>query len=799
MGDSNLENKIVYRVAIDKEYEPYEFVNDENKADGFTPALLKEIGKSADVTFEFIPLTWGHALESLENGDVDLINMIYSSEREQNYAFSLPHSQINQALFNTDKSKEIINLASLKDYTVGFQEYDISLSYFKNRDDFVKKIFHSKLDGLLNLNLGELDAFVCAQQAGINLITKYNLSNLHLAVGGLFPEKFAFATRKNNKELIDLLNTHLGIISNSGELKVLTERWLSRSLHTKTWIEKNQSLVLRTTGLMVLILMGLIYWNYALRLRVDIKTKSLQESEMSLRKSQEMALIGSWDLDIASGHLFWSDEVYRLFGFVPHEINPTYELFLERIHRDDLERVRNVFSNSISEGKETCEIEFRIRKNGTKDIRHIYEKCENIKDPSGKIVKSVGMIHDITDRKQAEQNIIMQNEKLVLAKQKAEESDLLKTEFIRNMSHEIRTPMNGIIGFSKILETPNLTPEKQKIYVNIIQNSGFQLMRIIDDLLEISELETKQVRTIEKSICLNDILMELFSIFDVKAKHNKIHLYLETSLQNEDSYCSTDVAKLNKVLSNLLENAVKYTKEGYVEFGYIVKEALEPPLIEFYVKDTGIGIKPENQEMIFERFSQEEKSLSESVGGLGLGLSIAKENAQLLGGDVRLESEKNKGSTFYVTIPFKKSKKETEDGIAPYKHHNAKKSNDTSTVLLVEDEEVNSLYLSILLENATPSLNILHAKNGKEAVEMCQSNPSIEIVFMDLKTPILNGYESTKMIKKFRPELPVIAQTAYSSKSDKEKAFSFGCDDFISKPISQNTIQTILNNYLIQD
>jgi len=238
---------------------------------------------------------------------------------------------------------------------------------------------------------------------------------------------------------------------------------------------------------------------------------------------------------------------------------------------------------------------------------------------------------------------------LIKAKEKAEESNQLKTEFIRNISHEIRTPMNAILGFSSLLDEKDLTEEKQKDYISIIQNSGNQLLNILDGILEISRLETKQVKVIEKQVCLNDLLLELFLVFDIKAKEKGIPLYLKTELRDKESTIRTDETKLNKILANLLENALKFTTQGFIEFGYHLKNNK----IEIYVKDTGIGIKLENQEIIFKRFSKEEKSLSQNVGGLGLGLSIAKENAKLFGGIITLQSEKGKGSTFFLSIPYK--------------------------------------------------------------------------------------------------------------------------------------------------
>ncbi len=400
---------------------------------------------------------------------------------------------------------------------------------------------------------------------------------------------------------------------------------------------------------------------------------------------------------------------------------------------------------------------------------------------------------DITKSKKAEQNLQQQNKELIIAKNKAEESDQLKTEFINNMSHEIRTPMNAILGFSGFLNNSNLTNEKRKHYTSIIQSSGNQLLQIIDDILEISQLGTKQVKISEKEICLNDLFLELFSIFDIKAKENKTPLYLNKGLSDNESVILTDETKLNKILNNLLENALKFTNEGFIEFGYKIKNEE----IEIYVKDTGIGIKPESQKIIFDRFSQEEKGLSRKVGGLGLGLSIAKENAELLSGKITLKSEKRKGAIFYVTIPYKPvNHKHKNDNSNTDKTRTTKKQ-DKYTILIVEDEEVNYLYIDTLLEDFELNLRTLHAKHGKEAVEICKENTEIDFVLMDMKMPIMNGFEATKLIKKFRPNLPIVAQTAYSTRDEKEQAFTAGCDDFISKPISEETLSGIINKYLI--
>ncbi|MAD97960.1 MAG: hypothetical protein CMB99_11600 [Flavobacteriaceae bacterium] len=380
---------------------------------------------------------------------------------------------------------------------------------------------------------------------------------------------------------------------------------------------------------------------------------------------------------------------------------------------------------------------------------------------------------------------------LKIAQQRAEESSQLKTEFLNNLSHEVRTPMNGILGFSNLLSNRNLTDEKRDYFVKIIQNSSKQLLQILNDILEISTLETKQVEIKESEFNINEVLMEIFSIFNLKVKEKQLALYVKKSLPDNACNIITDKSKLIKILSNLVENAIKYTNEGFVEFGYNILNEL----IIFYVKDTGIGIAKENFEMIFERFSQEDKFYSQKTGGLGLGLSISKEHATLLNGYITLESEKGKGSTFYLSIPHK-SKIDLSKKI-PTNEYSA---DGSFNILIAEDEDVNYLYLEALFEEEMDgTYNLFHAKNGKEAVDICENNNNINLVLMDIKMPVMGGYEATNLIKEKKPDLPIIFQTAYSLSTDIQDAFDHGCDDFIAKPINKADFFRVVYKYLKKD
>lgn len=407
----------------------------------------------------------------------------------------------------------------------------------------------------------------------------------------------------------------------------------------------------------------------------------------------------------------------------------------------------------------------------------------------GEIVGAYGIYRDITARKRIEKS-------LIIAKEKAEESDRLKSAFLSNMSHEIRTPMNAILGFSTLLSDTGTTEEERNEYIEIIKERGNDLMRIISDIIDVAKIESGQLKINIKDCKVNRLLEDIRVLFtQTKQKQEKAKVDLKTSLQVDDPEFTilTDPLRLRQVITNLLENALKFTETGEIDFGYVIKEDFGiGKSIEFFVQDTGIGIPEEMHAVIFERFRQVDDSHTRKYGGAGLGLTICKNLVHLMGGELSMESEVGKRTRFTITLPMWTITAQKEQP-AVEKPKTKEQEWKDKVILIVEDDESNFTFLEHVLKRT--GVKLLWAKNGMEAVNISKTE-TVDLILMDIRMPGMDGYEATEIIKKDNKSIPIIAQTAYALKGEKELSMGAGCDDYIAKPIDITELMGVLSKHM---
>ena len=470
--------------------------------------------------------------------------------------------------------------------------------------------------------------------------------------------------------------------------------------------------------------------------------------------------------DLSGTITFINDNSFPLMG--QHQVEElTGQNILSFISEEDLpiaiENTRLMFNGKLGPK------EYKL-KTGNGTFYQAEVNGDVIYDANDRPAGMVYVIRDITSRKQAEVELIK-------AKEKAQESDRLKSAFLANMSHEIRTPMNGILGFAELLKKPHLTGEEQQQYITMINKSGQRMLNIINDLIDISRIEAGLMELRLSGSNIDDQLEYIYNFFKPEANAKGLNLTVKTPHPDKETIITTDREKVYAILTNLVKNAIKFTRSGEIEIGYNFKHEF----LEFYVKDTGIGIPAERQQHIFDRFTQADIEDKMAYQGAGLGLSITKAYVEMLGGKIRVESEAGKGSTFYFTLPGisgKEKESPPQPASAAVNWYDARKLK----TLIVEDDEISKILLEKSIQKFCSV--IFKAVTGTEALEICRNNPDIDLILMDIRLPGMDGYEVTRQIRQFDKKVVIIAQTAFGLEGDRETALEAGCDDYISKPIN---------------
>lgn len=508
------------------------------------------------------------------------------------------------------------------------------------------------------------------------------------------------------------------------------------------------------------------------------RDNALRKAEDSLKRYQEMADMlpqSVFETNSWGNYTYVNKAWHANFGYTEKDLEEGLNLIETLICStgDDILGINRIENSQF----------LAIRKNGTKFPASVY--TDNI-TTNGEITGRRGIIIDITERVQFINDLQRETKK-------AKTADQLKSSFLANMSHEIRTPLNSIVGFSNLLAVEQIPDDQKKDFVSYIRSSSEILLNLIDDILDIAKIEAGELKITRRECNVTATGEELLIISDdLKLKYNKDHLSLQYVPDPAvlPLIIKTDPFRLKQILINLISNAIKFTEVGSVEFGYKIKD---DKIIEFFVKDTGIGLTRSELDHIFERFKRSNNPDKQNIAGTGLGLAISRNLVQLLGGEMWVDSEPSKGTVFYFTLPYLRlssSKPETP---------RQNTSNDTynwkgKSILIAEDDIISYNFLRQLLVKTNAF--IIHAATGLEAVEYCRTRDRVDLVIMDIQMPEMNGIEATRRIKDMYPDIPVIAQTAYAMAGDMEKIKLAGFDDYISKPLDIKLFMSLLNSRL---
>jgi len=513
------------------------------------------------------------------------------------------------------------------------------------------------------------------------------------------------------------------------------------------------------------------------------RVKNLQiRNELALSEERwnfalEGAEDGVWDWNPTTDEIFYSTRYKSMLGYTDTELENRIEIWEKLVHPEDLQRARDDLQKYMTGEHPVYSCIYRVRcKDGT--YKWILDRGKIMqKDFHGKPIRFIGTHTDMTERKKVE-------DELSMARDKAEESDRLKMSFLNNISHEIRTPMNAIVGFSNLLDE-ELTELERDRFIRIINSNAGQLLGIINDVIELSRLESETIICDSSPFSVNELFDDLFHTMKPIADEKNLGIRVIPFGEVNNHKCFGDQNRIRQILTCFISNAVKYSWSGEIAIGAVtVNEG-----IRFFVRDNGIGIEPEYREKIFERFYRTPAAQQKAVRGTGLGLSIALQLATIMGGKIGVNPNKPQGSEFFLLLPLPVLESPPILKVIPGHSADLSKYN----ILIAEDEDANFEFLNVVLGRKVKK--VYRAVNGREVLEQCRSFMP-DIILMDLKMPVMDGYEATRLVKEIYPDLPVIALSAYSQPEEIVRASQAGCVDFLIKPVQKELLIDIINRTL---
>lgn len=770
---------------------PFETFDKNGHYAGITADYLKIIEDKLGIEFDIIRTgSWQETLKRFKAGQLDIIPESLTSTLARNYPSSQSYLETPIVILMRENDRYASSLKQLKNKKVALlKDYSYANIIKGHHSELDLVMFNSTQEAVDALASGEVEAFICSSLNATYQINQMDIGNLHIV--GKTPYKISLGFIASNKmePLIPLINKVIDSIDIKEHNKILNH-----------WRKQNEAQVidydLAWKVIAGLFLVSLLIWTWIYLLQKEIRKRKISENDLKDMNNRftlaaEAASIGFWQFNVpkdtaAEPTLIADETTLQLYGFTSSD-EPNWLDIASRMHEEDRDKVRQFKLAAIKQNsKKPLKEQFRVHKpDGS--IRHLYSAVINDSvDPEENLSRLIGISWDITDLKESQ-------EAAEQAKAQADDANKAKSEFLSNMSHEIRTPMNAILGFTELLDD-SIEDTRSKSFINTIKSAGNSLLAIINDILDLSKIEAGKMEITKSPSDIHNLLEEVSHIFLIKAQEKNLDIILEID-PNMPRFVWIDETRLRQILFNLIGNAVKFTETGYIRIR-IEKtgSSSHVSLVNFviHIEDTGIGISDKDKIKIFQSFQQVSGQDTRKYGGTGLGLSISLRLAELMSGEITLNSHEGAGSTFSLYLPDTKLCINLSKPAISEQSKLDKLQFAPSKVLVVDDVENNRLLITSNLEHK--GFSIKTAKNGLEALKLAQAE-AFDIILMDIRMPVMDGYEAAAKIREFS-DTPIIAFTASISITQKSAEEHPHFSSFLRKPVLRHQLYNEIARYI---
>ena len=773
------------RLGIDRHWPPVEFVDHKGQYQGLSSDFIEIFAQAFDINVEVdTSLTWEQVIQQAQKQQLDLLPAVLKTPAREKYLnFTRPYLDFSTVIFVNEQRMHTTTLQDLHGKNVGIEEsYAVRELVHRDHPEIKLVTVKNNKDGLEQVALGKIDAYIGNLTTSSYLLNKFGISNVK--VGGTTPYAMdlRMGIRKDWPELVTILNKYLNALSEE-DIARIRHKWLT----VKYDVQVDYSTIRNTIIIAGLLLLLSFSWMVYFRQ----KNMALQRSEEQLNQiinTVPLAIMMTDD----------SGTIIRANSFAEDLMESEDTVVGQNITRFyyDLEQRKTVI-NQLRQHKKIKNQQIYFQTTGKKVLKGLFSA---VRVTMANREANLGIFVDLSER-------IKMEEELKQAKEASEQASRFKSNFLANMSHEIRTPMNAIIGMTHLVLMTELS-QKQLDYIRKIDISAHNLLAIINDILDISKIEAGKLIIEKTTFNLDEVLQHINNLTSLKVTEKNLSVRFNKAADVPLNLLG-DPLRLGQVLLNLVQNAIKFTEQGEVVVNITRVQPADEQNdqclnLQFSVSDTGIGIEPDKLKRLFEPFIQADNSISRQYGGTGLGLSISFQLVALMGGQLRVESQPGKGSTFSFSLPLEKQQLLPLAEQLQSKNQPGKKSKKVpekmvqrlkGKVLLVEDNKINQQVARELLEGY--GLLVAIADNGEQALGLAGST-DFDLILMDVQMPVMDGLEATRQLRQIKAYqyTPVIAMTAHAMDGDREACLQAGMNDYLAKPIDPDILLQMLSNWL---